>query len=108
MIRVLAALGGFAGVGLGAFGAHAITDPQARAWIATATTYGLTHAAVVLWAADRHRWPAWLLIAGSLIFSATLYAMALGAPRWLGAVAPIGGALMMAGWLWLLLAVRRS
>jgi uncharacterized membrane protein YgdD (TMEM256/DUF423 family) len=37
-------------------------------------------------------------LAGPLIFSATLYAMALGAPRWLGAVTPLGGLLMLAGW----------
>jgi uncharacterized membrane protein YgdD (TMEM256/DUF423 family) len=51
------------------------------------------------------RWPAMtrpaqILIAGSVIFAATLYAMAAGAPRWFGAITPIGGALMMAGWLW--------
>ena len=39
------------------------------------------------------------MLGGSLLFAATLYAMALGAPRWLGAVTPIGGALMIAGWL---------
>ena len=47
------------------------------------------------------RGPAWLFVAGGAIFAVTLYAMALGAPRWLGAVTPIGGALMIAGWLWL-------
>jgi uncharacterized membrane protein YgdD (TMEM256/DUF423 family) len=41
---------------------------------------------------------AWLLLAGSALFSGTLYAMALGAPRWLGAATPIGGALLLAGW----------
>ena len=39
------------------------------------------------------------LLAGSLVFSGTLYAMTLGAPRWLGAVTPIGGLLLLAGWL---------
>ena len=38
---------------------------------------------------------------GALVFGCTLYAMALGAPRWLGAVTPIGGALLIGGWLWL-------
>jgi uncharacterized membrane protein YgdD (TMEM256/DUF423 family) len=42
-----------------------------------------------------------VLLAGSALFAATLYAMAFGAPRWLGAITPIGGGLMIAGWLWL-------
>jgi len=41
-----------------------------------------------------------LLLVGAAIFALTLYAMALGAPKWLGAVTPIGGLLMIAGWLW--------
>jgi uncharacterized membrane protein YgdD (TMEM256/DUF423 family) len=51
-------------------------------------------------------WPSWawrgaavLLLMGAAIFSATLYAMAVGAPHWLGAITPIGGTLMIAGWL---------
>jgi len=43
--------------------------------------------------------PAWLLAAGAIVFSPSLYAMALGAPRWLGAVTPLGGLAMIAGWL---------
>ena len=41
-----------------------------------------------------------LLLIGAAIFAITLYAMALGAPRWLGAITPIGGLLMIGGWLW--------
>jgi uncharacterized membrane protein YgdD (TMEM256/DUF423 family) len=52
------------------------------------------------------RLPAWLLAAGSLVFSVTLYAMALGAPRWLGAFTPLGGLAMIAGWV--VLAVRAA
>ena len=40
----------------------------------------------------------WLFLAGALVFAATLYAMGLGGPRWLGAVTPVGGVLMIAGW----------
>ena len=40
------------------------------------------------------------LLIGGAIFAVTLYAMALGAPRWLGAVTPIGGTLLIIGWLW--------
>jgi len=39
-------------------------------------------------------------LAGAAIFALTLYAMAMGAPRWLGAVTPIGGVLLIGGWLW--------
>ena len=42
--------------------------------------------------------PAWLFLAGALVFSGTLYLMALGGPRILGAVTPIGGLLMLGGW----------
>ena len=48
-----------------------------------------------------------LLAAGTLVFCATLYLMALGAPRWLGAITPIGGSLMIAGWLVLAWRVAR-
>jgi uncharacterized membrane protein YgdD (TMEM256/DUF423 family) len=50
--------------------------------------------------------PAWLMAAGSIVFSATLYGMALGGPRWLGAVTPLGGLAMILGWF--LLAWRAS
>ena len=45
-----------------------------------------------------------LLLIGAAIFAVSLYAMALGCPRWLGAVTPIGGAMMIGGWLWAALA----
>ena len=44
------------------------------------------------------RLPAWMMAGGAIVFSGTLYAMALGAPRWLGAVTPLGGLAMIAGW----------
>jgi uncharacterized membrane protein YgdD (TMEM256/DUF423 family) len=49
-----------------------------------------------------------LFIGGGAIFAGTLYLMALGAPRWLGAVTPIGGALLIAGWLWLAWSAART
>ena len=95
-----------AAVGLGAFGAHAlkgILDAEALGWWQTATTYLLPHAVAVaaigLAARPRLALPAWLLAGGAALFSATLFAMALGAPRWLGAVTPLGGTAMIAGWL---------
>ena len=47
----------------------------------------------------RIRWSAAMLTAGTFIFSGSLYLMALSGARWLGAVTPIGGALMIAGWV---------
>ncbi|HEU0099260.1 MAG TPA: DUF423 domain-containing protein [Allosphingosinicella sp.] len=101
-----------AGVALGAFGAHGLATPsgaKAAAWWGTAVDYQMWHAlALIALGASglpRVAGPAALLGAGASLFSATLYAMALGAPRWLGAVTPIGGALMILGWLWLALRV---
>jgi len=56
----------------------------------------------------RTRYPTALFLLGTLLFCGSLYAMALGAPRWLGAVAPIGGLLFMAGWGTLILAAARG
>lgn len=90
---------------LGAFGAHALNGrigAEALGWWRTAVDYQMWHALAVLGLGlARRGWakgPAWLLAGGAVVFSATLYAMALGAPRWLGAVTPIGGLGMIAGW----------
>ena len=105
-----AILGGLA-VALGAFGAHALQSrigADALGWWHTAVEYQMWHAlAVIALGLSGFRWtrvPAWLFAAGSVVFSGTLYAMALGAPRWLGAVTPLGGLAMIAGWA--VLAVR--
>jgi uncharacterized membrane protein YgdD (TMEM256/DUF423 family) len=101
------------GVILGAFGAHALKwriGAQELGWWQTAVDYQMWHALAVLGlglAAPRWgRLPGWMLTAGAVVFSGTLYAMALGAPRWFGAVTPLGGLAMIAGWL--LLAFRAS
>ncbi len=98
----LAALSAAIAVGTAAFGAHAASSAKAAEWLQTGGHYQLAHAIAAL---VLIRWPALIrpaqiLIVGSLLFAATLYAMALGAPRWFGAITPIGGALMIAGWLW--------
>jgi uncharacterized membrane protein YgdD (TMEM256/DUF423 family) len=94
------------GVALGAFGAHGLRDslsPAALGWWQTAVDYQMWHAvALVALAASplpRLRLPAAMLGAGVLIFSGTLYAMALTGARWLGAITPLGGSLMILGWL---------
>ena len=93
------------GVALGAFGAHDLRDTldaRALGWWQTAVDYQMWHAvALVALSAIRSvrtGLPAALLGAGTLVFSGSLYAMALTGARWLGAVTPLGGLLMIAGW----------
>jgi len=112
MDRLLLALGAIsAGVAVaaGAFGAHGLkarVSPEMLAVFETGARYQMYHAlglAAAAWAASRWPGPAagWaggLFVAGTAIFSGSLYALALGAPRWLGAVTPIGGVAFLAGW----------
>ena len=102
---IIAGLLGATGVALGAFGAHALkaqlnSIPEALAWWNTATMYLLIHAVAI--GAIPGRWTAVFWSVGAVIFSTTLYAMALGAPRCLGAITPIGGSMLILGWLTLL------
>jgi uncharacterized membrane protein YgdD (TMEM256/DUF423 family) len=104
MLAAGALLAGFA-VALGAFGAHGLRhmiDAERLGWWQTGVQYQAWHglALVALAAAplDRVKRPAWLLGAGATIFSFSLYAMALTGWRWLGAVTPLGGLAMIAGW----------
>jgi uncharacterized membrane protein YgdD (TMEM256/DUF423 family) len=107
--RVAAALG-FLGVALGAFGAHGLKGsfvvPDGADWWKTATLYHLIHAAAALAtgrADGRASAATWCFAGGVLLFSGSLYAMALTDARWLGAVTPVGGAAFLAGWALLLL-----
>ena len=104
LVTVGATLGGLA-VTLGAFGAHALKGRigvDALGWWQTAVEYQMWHAIAVLSlglsGVPRWRLPGWLFAAGALVFSGTLYALALGAPTWLGAVTPLGGVAMICGW----------
>ncbi|HEX9948417.1 MAG TPA: DUF423 domain-containing protein [Allosphingosinicella sp.] len=107
-----AVLAGLAVV-LGAFGAHALKaslPPQALGWWETAVQYQMWHALGLLLVGalpgPRLGLPAALLGAGTVLFSGSLYLMALTGARWLGAVTPIGGAAMIAGWALLAWRVR--
>ena len=100
MIAVLAALSGALAVAAGAFGAHGASSPQAADWLRTGGTYQLIHAVAAIAIMGAARGPATTMLIGAAIFAFTLYAMALGAPRWLGAVTPIGGSLLIIAWLW--------
>ncbi len=93
------------GVAFGAFGAHGLRSmlgPAELGWWQTAVSYQMWHG-LALVAIGAARLPgtaaaAWLLGLGTLIFSGSLYLMALTGLRWLGAVTPIGGIMMMIGW----------
>lgn len=109
------AVWGFLGVALGAFGAHGLprgTSPQALDWWRTAAQYHIAHALALLLTGVlglqglRVEAAGACFLAGSVIFSGTLYAMALGTPRFLGAITPLGGLLMLAGWLLLAWAAK--
>lgn len=93
------------GIALGAFGAHGlerVLEPRALGWWQTGVQYQLWNALGLLALGalpGRPGLAAALIGAGTLVFSGSLYAMALTDARWLGMVTPVGGALMIAGWL---------
>ena len=115
----LGALSAGLAVAAGAFGAHGLrarVSPEMLAVFETGARYQMYHALALLavgWAASR--WPAggaaiagWLFLAGTLLFSGSLYLLALGGPRWLGAVTPVGGLCFLAGWALLAWSVARG
>lgn len=108
------------GVALGAFGAHALKARLPADLLAvwnTGVQYHLWHAlgmilvglaAAVLPDSAWLRAAGLLLLAGIVLFSGSLYALALGAPKWLGAVAPLGGTAFVLGWLAFAVAALRA
>lgn len=118
ILFVATGLCGFISVAAGAFGAHALKDQltaQALGWWETATFYLLVHAVAALaaltipavMATDRRvhdlnirrtRMVAVCFLIGGLIFAGSLYAMAMGGPRWFGAITPVGGLILLLGW----------
>jgi uncharacterized membrane protein YgdD (TMEM256/DUF423 family) len=109
---VVGALAGALSVIAGAFAAHGL-DPRAEAkeigWLHTGSQYQGLHglailAVAALKGAGRLRAglatvAQWLFLAGIILFPAALYGLALHGPRWLGAVAPVGGSAFILGWL---------
>jgi len=115
LLPACAALTGLAAVAFGAFAAHGLSDPWAKDIVRTGAQYGLAHALAVyaaLYWADRGGAPAriagWLFLVGAAIFSGSLYLLALSGARWMGAITPLGGLAMMAGWLLLAWSALRS
>ena len=109
----LAALNAFVAIAMGAFAAHGISDPKAAEWLRTGAQYAFWHtmatfasAAFMGMGAPRARFAPAFFLTGSVIFAGSLYAMAFGAPRWLGAVTPIGGVLFLCGWALLAVSAR--
>lgn len=108
-LLIFAALNGLVAVLLGAFAAHG-AGPQVKTLLTTGAHYQLAHA---LFAVVMAIWPArprlagisgWLAAAGGFVFSLSLAGIGLLSTPALGAVAPIGGLLMIAGWLLLIVA----
>jgi uncharacterized membrane protein YgdD (TMEM256/DUF423 family) len=113
MDRIFFAVGSvsaFIAVGLGAFGAHGLKArlaPELLATFEVGVRYQMYHALALLavaWACTR--WPGtavtiagWLFVAGTVIFSGSLYALSLSGVRWLGAITPFGGLALLGGWL---------
>ena len=112
---IAGALAAAAGVTLGAFGAHALKARLSPAMLdvwQTAVQYHLVHAlamvAIALAARPAFTPAGWLLGAGILLFSGSLYLLAFTGARWLGAVTPLGGLAFILGWLWLAWAASRA
>ena len=121
MDRLFATLGSVSAliaVAAGAFGAHALRArlaPDLLAVFETGARYQMYHALGLLgvaWIASRSpsplvAWAGWLFLLGTLLFSGSLYALALSGIRIFGAITPLGGVAFMAGWICLALAAHR-
>jgi uncharacterized membrane protein YgdD (TMEM256/DUF423 family) len=116
---VIAALSGAIAIALGAFAAHGLdlsaeAGRKAREWLQTGSHYQIIHALAILAVVVLARSALLngraalvsqcLFLTGSVLFPGALYALAFGGPRWLGAMAPIGGTAFILGWLTLGLA----
>ena len=115
----LGAMSAFVAVAAGAFGAHGLKArlaPDLLAVFEVAVRYQMYHALALIacaWAIGK--WPGtlvssagWLFVAGTIVFSGSLYALSLTGVRWLGALTPIGGLAFVAGWLCLAVAAMRG
>jgi uncharacterized membrane protein YgdD (TMEM256/DUF423 family) len=105
----------FLAVALGAFGAHALKGTleghhMTEVWN-KAVFYHFIHSvallALALYGGGTSRGAAWLFVSGIVLFSGSLYTMALTNVRWLGAITPLGGLCFLAGWAWLFFARPR-
>lgn len=116
---VIGALSGAISVLLGAFGAHALRDrltPQLLDTFETGVRYEIYHAFAILvvafaltrWSSNLIGYAGWAFVLGTLLFSGSLYLLALTGTRWLGAITPFGGVAFIAGWILLAIGVWLS
>ncbi len=114
----LGAVFAFLAVAAGAFGAHALRgrlSPESLAIFETGARYQMYHALALLgvawvttrWAGSLGHWAGWLFVAGIMLFSGSLYILALTGTRWWGAVTPLGGVAFLVGWVCLGVEVLR-
>lgn len=114
-----AAILAFLAVAAGAFGAHGLREYLGERELVTfdtAVRYQMVHALALLFvglAAGRDptgTWvaAAWLFVAGTIVFSGSLYLLALTGTRWLGAVTPVGGLCFLAAWICVVVATLRT
>jgi len=117
----IGALSGFMAVALGAFGAHSLRDrltPDMLQVFQTGVTYQMYHALALVgvgillgrFSVDGSPWltaGGWLFLAGSILFSGSLYALSVTNTTWLGAITPLGGVAFLLGWLALAIGIWR-
>ena len=114
LFRRLAAILAALAVGLGAFGAHALKDQLSAAAMIdvweTAHLYHIVHA-IALFALSMTRFfkfgPACLILLGIMLFSGSLYGLALSDWKWLGYITPFGGTAFIIAWVWLALPTKK-
>jgi uncharacterized membrane protein YgdD (TMEM256/DUF423 family) len=109
LLGVIGAAFALCSVAAGAFAAHALRSRMAADLLTvfeTAARYQMYHAVGILfvavaygrWGAAPLLWAGWSFVAGTLLFSGSLYLLAVTGVRWLGAVTPVGGVCFLAGW----------
>ena len=117
----LGALSGLLAVAAGAFGAHALRDRLSADMLSvfqTGVSYQMYHALALLavgsllarFSTDGSVWltaSGWLFVAGSVLFSGSLYLLAVSGTTWLGAITPLGGLAFLLGWLALAIGIWR-
>lgn len=122
MMKVFVALGSlmaFLGVGVGAFGAHSLKNVLTGKWAGvyeTGVHYHLVHALGLIligiliekFPGSLMNWAGWLLFAGILLFSGSLYVLSITKIDMIGAITPFGGVAFLAGWLLVIIAVLKS
>ncbi len=119
VFMTIGAASAFIGVALGAFAAHGLKGKLAASAVETfevGVRYQMYHAfALIATSWVLSRWPGpngaiagWLFVAGTVIFSGSLYGLSVSGVRWLGAITPLGGLSFLAGWVYLIRAVWQS